>query len=204
MKLYGILARPALMSLVWILVGGSARWKGCEPARRQRVYFANHCSHIDTIALWSALPPELRKTTRPVAAKDYWGATALRKYIAVKVLNVVLIDRQKEISGANPLAPIEDALQKGDSIIIFPEGTRSEQRLPGPFKSGLFRLALKFPDVEFVPVYLENLHRSMPKGTYLPIPITCTVWFGFPITLEQGEDKDEFLARARQAIVDLS
>ena len=81
----------------------------------------------------------------------------------------------------NPLEAIDllnEAAQAGSSLIIFPEGTRNPERLPGPFKSGLFHLANRFPNAELVPVYLENLHRIMPKGTFFPVPLICTVRFG--------------------------
>lgn len=112
-----------LVFLVRLLLGAAPRWIGCEPVPRQRIYFANHTSHIDTLAIWSALPPELRARTRPVAAADYWGGGGLRRYIALRGLNAVLIDRQRTGDGADPLAPLGEALAGGDSLIIFPEGT---------------------------------------------------------------------------------
>lgn len=190
-----------LIGTVRLLVGATPRWIGCEPAATQRIYFANHSSHIDTIALWSALPPELRKHTRPVAAADYWGSGALKRYVVLQGLNAVLIDRNHATPGANPLDPLFEALERGDSLIIFPEGTRQCQPLPGPFKAGLFHLAERFPAVELIPVYLENLHRSMPKGTALPVPILCTVRFGAPLQRIAGEDKQTFLNRARDAVI---
>jgi 1-acyl-sn-glycerol-3-phosphate acyltransferase len=89
-------------------------------------------------------------------------------------------------------------------LIIFPEGTRGREPLPGPFKSGLFHLAEQFPTVELIPVYLENLHRSMPKGALLPIPMTCTVRFGAAIHLTSGEAKSSFLERARAEVIKLA
>lgn len=204
MRIYGLLTRPLLIGLVRILVGAMGLWKGCAPMPRQRIYFANHTSHIDTVALWSALPPQLRCITRPVAARDYWDASPLRRYIATRTLNAILIDRVRSDPAQDPLAPLIFALAHGDSILIFPEGTRGDERLPVPFKSGLYHLACRFPEVELIPVYLENLHRSMPKGRYLPIPITCSVWFGAPVALLPGESKEVFLERARQAIVELA
>ena len=84
----------------------------------------------------------------------------------LQALNAVLIDRKRADPDADPLRPLYDVLEAGQSIIIFPEGTRGPERLPAPFKSGLYHLAQRFPDVELIPVYLDNLHRSMPKGTF--------------------------------------
>lgn len=192
-----------LIGVVRLLVGATPRWIGSAPASVQRIYFANHSSHIDTVALWSALPPELRARTRPVAAADYWGR-GFKRYVALQALNAVLIDRNRAEPGDNPLGPLFDALEQGDSLIIFPEGTRQPQPLPGAFKSGLFHLAERYPQVELIPVYLENLHRSMPKGALLPVPIVCTVRFGAPLLRIANEDKQAFLSRARDAVIGVS
>jgi 1-acyl-sn-glycerol-3-phosphate acyltransferase len=190
-----------LIGLVRLLVGAMPRWIGTLPSPTQRIYFANHSSHIDTVALWSALPSELRARTRPVAAADYWGTGRFKRYVALKCLNAVLINRNKTEAGANPLSPLFEALDRGDSLILFPEGTRQLQALPGNFKAGLFHLAERYPNVELIPVYLENLNRSMPKGAILPVPITCTVRFGAPLARIVNEDKLTFLNRARDAVI---
>ena len=193
-----------LIGSVRALLGAAPRWVGAQPGPGRRIYFANHTSHIDTVALWSALPPALRAETRPAAAADYWGSSALKRMIALKGLNAVLIDRNRSDPDADPLRPLYETLERDESIIIFPEGTRKAQPLPGPFKSGLYHLAMRFPDVALIPVYLENLHRSMPKGTLFPVPLICTVRFGAPLPRLGGEDKAAFLERARNAVIGLS
>ena len=195
---------PPIVWLVRLLVGAYPRWVGSAPTAAQRVYFANHTSHMDTIVLWAALPRALRANTRPVAAKDYWDRPGIRGTIAREELNVVMIDRSRTDPDADPLDPLRDALEHGFSLIIFPEGTRSAQSLPGEFKSGLYHLASDFPGVELIPVYIENLHRSMPKGALLPVPIICTVRFGTALKLHPGEDKEAFLRRSRDAVVHLA
>jgi 1-acyl-sn-glycerol-3-phosphate acyltransferase len=110
----------------------------------------------------------------------------------------VLIDRQTRSS--NPLEPLETALAAGDSLILFPEGTRGTERLPGAFKAGLYQLAKDFPDVELVPVFLDNLRRALPKGSLVPVPISCIARFGSPVALAEDEDKPAFLTRARAAV----
>lgn len=191
----------AVFALTRFLVGGHARWRGSAPEPRQRIYFANHASHLDTVLLWAALPPRLRRTTHPVAARDYWGANALKRFVALKVLNAVLVERGR---ARDPLAPLREALDRGDSLIIFPEGTRGAQVLPGEFKPGLQHLARDYPQVELVPVYLTNLARAYPKGAILPAPIACAVSFGPPLAFDPGEDKVAFLARARAAVCALA
>ena len=185
------------------LVGASPRWLGCQPSDATRVYFANHSSHLDTLALWAALPGRLRERTRPVAARDYWGKPGIRSFVGRRVFDALLIDRERKEPDADPLAPLDDALRANRSLILFPEGTRGKEREPGPFKSGLFHLSQRHPAVEFIPVYLDNLWRSMPKGAHLPVPLTCVVRFGAPLGRVDGEEKPAFLARAREAVVAL-
>ena len=151
-----------------LVVGGQGVWVGSRPIATQRIYFANHSSHLDTILVWAAMPPDLRRRVRPVAAADYWGKGRLQRRIALGTLNAVLIDRKAR--GSDPLDPLKQALAAGDSLIIFPEGTRGTGELPDPFKPGLYHLAKAFPEVELVPVFLDNLRRAMPKGSHIPIP----------------------------------
>lgn len=193
----------ALIPILRLIIGVTARWESEPDLTRQRIYYANHTSHMDTLAIIAALPAQARRDVKPVAAKDYWGKTRFRAYVAQRGLNAVLIDRAPQ-PGQNVLEPIMGVVRAGHSIIIFPEGTRSSQALPGPFKSGLFRLAQAFPDVDLVPVYLENLHRSMPKGKHVPLPILCTIRIGKPIVRIPDEGKPEFLERAREAVVRLA
>ena len=185
-----------------LVVGGQGLWVGCTPSDRQRIYFANHSSHLDTILVWAAMPPYLRRRVRPVAAADYWGKGRLQRRISLGVLNAVLIDRQTRSS--DPLEPLKAALAAGDSLILFPEGTRGTSELPSPFKPGLYHLAKAFPEVELVPVFLDNLRRALPKGSLLPVPLSCIARFGCPIHLEAGESKPSFLERAREAVVGLA
>ena len=192
-----------LFASVKLLVGAYARWVGTTPGPQQRIYFANHTSHFDTLAIWSALPGELRRRTRPIAARDYWGK-GLRKYIAISALGAVLIDRAHENAAVDPLEPLRISLRAGDSLIIFPEGTRGASAVPARFRSGLFRLAMEFPAVELIPVYLDNLHRSLPKGASLPVPMVCTVRFGAPLARITEENKELFLERARSAVIALA
>lgn len=191
-----------LLGLIRLLTGAQARWQGCPPKAEQRIYFANHQSHADLMLMWAALPEELRSITRPIAAKDYWTKTAFRKWLTTAVFNAIYVDRVKT-GDQDPLEPLVRALDQGDSIILFPEGTRGNQEEPQNFKSGLYNLALKFPHVVLVPAWINNVQRVMPKGEIVPVPILCSVTFGAPIGLGSDEDRSSFLTRARQAVLDL-
>ena len=194
--------RTLLIALVRLLVGAHARWEGCAPEPRQRIYFANHASHLDTLAIIAALPEDLRHRTHPVAALDYWGRSRFRRFLAIDCLASVLVDRAVRPAG-DPLQPLADILAQGDSLLLFPEGTRGGGEI-GPFRSGVYHLAKRFPVAEPVPVYLENLHRILPKGSPLIVPLICTLRFGTPCPLQPGEAKAAYLARARDALAALA
>lgn len=191
-----------LLALVRVLTGAQARWYGCPPKAEQRIYFANHQSHADLVMIWAALPRELRSITRPIAAKDYWTKTPLRQWITTAVFHAVYVDRERK-GEEDPLQPLVDALESGDSIILFPEGTRGHGEEPQPFKSGLYALAQRFPQVVLVPAWIDNIQRVMPKGEVVPVPILCSVTFGAPIRLEPGEERRAFLDRARDSVIAL-
>jgi 1-acyl-sn-glycerol-3-phosphate acyltransferase len=196
-----------LAGVTKLLIGAYPHWRNNLPSERQRIYFANHTSHLDTLAIWSSFTAEFRQKIRPVAAKDYWDKGGIRGLIAKRALNVVMIDRDGNRNNGNnddPLVPLYTALEQGDSLIIFPEGTRSNESEPAEFKSGLYHLAQRYPQVELVPVYLDNTRRSLPKGAFLPLPFTCSVTFGAPLVYDPQQSKSDFLQQARQAVLALS
>ncbi|SFO93116.1 Acyltransferase [Variovorax sp. OK605] len=275
-----------LLGIVRLLTGAQARWYGCPPKAEQRIYFANHQSHADLVMIWAALPEELRSITRPIAARDYWANTPVKRWITTEVFNAVYVERAATAPAASataaapvpaavavkappmpaeriepsmepllpptpltepvdavpeaqgqldlpeppapppppppmpppaepeaapdtappasdPLAPLVEALRSGDSIIIFPEGTRGHTGEPQKFKSGLYTLATLFPDVVLVPAWIDNVQRVMPKGEIVPVPILCSVTFGAPLRVEENEERRPFLDRARAAVIAL-
>ena len=189
--------------LVRFISGANIRWMGCEPVPRQRIYFANHTSHFDGVVLWAALPPRVRLQTRPVAAADYWLANPVRRYLAQRVFHCVLISRHNISARNNPLVPILEALDARASIIIFPEGGRKDGGEAGAFKSGLYHLCRRRPDIECVPAYIDNMNRILPRGEILPVPLLSCISFGAPIRIAEKEPKKAFLERARQAVNEL-
>ena len=191
-----------LLGFVRLLTGAQARWHGCPPKAEQRIYFANHQSHADLVLIWAALPQELRGITRPIAAKDYWTASRFKRWITSAVFNAVYVERERK-GDEDPLAPLIAALESGDSLILFPEGTRGHAEDPQPFKSGLYNLARQFPDVVLVPAWIHNVQRVMPKGEVVPVPVLCSVTFGEPVKLGADEARADFLQRARAAVMAL-
>ncbi len=190
---------PVLAFIAKLVSGATIRWVNCQPDTCQRVYFANHTSLLDALVLWASLPKHLRALTRPVAAKDYWAKGRVRRYMA-KVFNAVLIDRTKIKVHQSPVQQMIREIGDKYSLIVFPEGGRNAEGELGEFKSGLYYLGKKRPDLELVPVYIDNLNRVLPRGEFLPVPLLSCITIGEPIWLEAGEPKAEFLQRAREAV----
>ncbi len=187
-----------------LLTGARSLWVGCEPELKQRIYYANHNSHIDFILLWSSLPIHIRRQTRPIAASDYWLKDGFRRFLIQDTFSGVTIQRNRS-DQQDPLQPVKDVLTEGYSIIFFPEGTRNlnDDIELLEFKSGLYHLSQQFPDVEVVPVWISNLKRVMPKGAFIPLPLLSTVIFGKPLVLNQFSDKEQFVKHAQQQLLKL-
>ena len=199
------LAARALCSFARILTGARALWKGCAPTLDQRIYYGNHTSHGDFVLIWASLPDALRARTRPVAGADYWETSKLRRWLIHDVLNGVVIERTRTEGKPDAIQQMIGSLDKGDSLILFPEGTRNvSDEILLPFKRGICVVASAKPAVECVPVWIENLNRVMPKGEFVPIPLLCTVTLGAPVVLGAGENKAAFLDRSRNALLALA
>ena len=201
MKLPAV-AGLALAAVARLITGAQGHWYGAPPKAEQRIYFANHQSHFDWVLIWAALPSDLRSVTRPIAARDYWTSSRLKHWITREIFNAVYVSRQRT-DDEDPLEPLMEALRHGDSLVIFPEGTRGHAAEPAPFKSGLYALAQAFPEVQLIPAWIDNVQRVMPKGEVVPVPILCTVTFGAPIALRPEEARRTFLDRARHSVVAL-
>lgn len=191
-----------LITSVRVLVGAQPRWQGSTEFSayppEQRIFVANHSSHLDVVLLLSTLPASIRRRTRPVAAAEYWSAGPVRRYLIHSIFRGVLVGRQS--GPLNPLEPIANALRQGDSLIFFPEGTRGPGGILQPLKPGIFHLARWFPDIDLVPAWIDNSYRILPKGFAIPVPLLCSVTFGAPLRWKEGQQQDEFLVEVRDAL----
>lgn len=193
----------AFFLLIWpvlrFLLGADAIHKENLPAQGPAIVVANHNSHMDTLLLLSLFPRQVLRHVRPVAASDYFLAGAIRRWFALSVLNVIAIDRKG--GSRDPLEGIRAALQAGEIVLLFPEGTRGEPEVSGPFKSGVARLAADRPEVPVVPVFIQGAGRSLPRGSFLPVPFTCTVVCGAPVAWTG--DRGSFMAALADAFAAL-
>lgn len=171
----------------------------------KKVYFANHASHGDFVLVWISLPKKWRDVVRPVAGADYWLKGNIRRFIINHVFHALLIMRHSHDPKAIT-TQMNDALQTNCSLIIFPEGTRNtdDNTILLPFKSGIYHLARENAEVQFIPIWIDNINRVLPKGKLIPVPIICNVFIGQPMQLLPDETKEEFLQRTRAALLALA
>ena len=106
-----------------------------------------------------------------------------------RTFNALLIDRKDIKVHQSPVDLMLREIGDKQSLIVFPEGSRNTEAEIGEFKSGLYYLAKKRPDLELVPVHIDNLNRVLPRGEFLPVPLLSLVTFGPPMWLESGEPK---------------
>lgn len=209
MKTFDDIASFFLTSSAKIMTGTVTRWVDCELSTKQRIYYANHSSHLDILVLWSSLPSEIRELTRPVAARDYWEPNPFKRFLALNVFNAIMINRPghgKKMDKRAPLRDVENTVEQlGDkySLLIFPEGTRGSGESMARFKSGIYHIAKRMPKAELVPVYMENLNRMLPKGKIVPLPLLGSITFGPPQHFNENDSKPEFLERLRNAVLEL-
>lgn len=181
----------------WV-VGVDVRGAENLPARDPFLLVANHDSHLDTLVLLSLFPLRRLARIRPVAAADYWLSSPLRRFVARTGLNVLPVVRGGGAAGEDPLAPLSEALGRGESLLLFPEGTRGEPEVLERFRTGAARLALAHPSVPVVPVFLGNTGRSLPRGTALLVPFVVKVRIGRALELPAGVR--EATARLEEAV----
>jgi len=187
-----------MIACVRLLSGAQARWPASGPATGQCIIVANHSSHLDSLLLFSGLPARQRQRTRPVAAAEYWTAGPIRRYLIHRVFRGVLLER--DCGQLNPLEPLASALRGGDSLVLFPEGTRGPGGVLQPLRPGIFHLARCFPDIDIVPAWIDNSYRVLPKGFTIPVPLRCSIAFGTPLRWKEGQAQPEFLAEVRRKL----
>lgn len=152
------------------------------PAKPPFVVIANHASHLDALVLAAALPRPVRRTTYPIAAGDVFFETIASSALSGVFLNALPLWRKKVTRHA--LDDLRERLVAGDcSYILFPEGARSRDGQPLPFKSGIGHLIAGTP-VPVVPCHISGAFEAFPPDSRFPRPRTLRVRVGEPIVFE--------------------
>jgi 1-acyl-sn-glycerol-3-phosphate acyltransferase len=194
---FAALIKPFML----LFIGLRVRGRHHLPESGPFLLIANHSSHLDTIALLSLFPLAQLGRIRPVAAADYFERNRLISWFTKAFFNILPIARAHITAQNNPLDVMRAALAAGDSLILFPEGTRGSGEAPGKFRAGAAHLIEHVPDVPVVPAYLLNMGRSLPKGQYIPVPFFCEIRFGPP--LKPHGRRREILEQLESAVQEL-
>ncbi len=176
------------------------------PAARPFVLIANHCSHLDTLAICAALPKRLRRDLYPLAAADTFFDTPASSAVASNLINALPVQRGKAM--AHAIADLRERISKPSGIyLLFPEGTRSEDGTLARFKPGLGMLVAETP-VPIVPCHIAGAFAAWPRQDKLPRPHRISVTIGTPISFEQTPNNRagwcEIAAMTQQAIASLA
>ena len=180
MIFFALVIRPFLALFIGLRVSGRAHL----PESGSFILIANHSSHLDTVSLLSLFPLNRLRRIRPVAAADYFERNKAISILSRTLFNILPIVRKHITAENNPIRQMRSALDAGDSLIIFPEGTRGTGEELGEFRSGVSHLLEKMPEVCVVPAYLINMGRSLPKGEFIPVPFFCEIRLGKPVTIQ--------------------
>ncbi len=165
-------------TVILILLGVNIRHRERLPRQGPAIIVANHNSHLDTMVLMTILPWEILDKVRPVAAMDYFFRNRLLAWFATNIIGILPIARKRKHPDEDPLAGCRQALDRGEILILFPEGSRGEPEQMSRFKTGVARLAESRPELPVIPVYMHGLGKALPRGEALLVPFICDIFIG--------------------------
>jgi len=190
--------RPVLM---WF-IGVRFRRRNRVP-RGPCVVVSNHNSHLDAAVLMTLFPIGRLPHVHPIAAADYFGTNWIKRTAAMILMNGIPIERRPK-AGSDPLAPISQALEAGESLVFFPEGSRGEAGVVAPFRPGIGRLVRSSPGVLVVPVFLAGPERIWPRGEVVPVPLSIDAIVGRPRTYDPALDPKEIAEQVQKDVLSLA
>lgn len=198
--IYSFLLRWFLKVIVGVKFDDASFLKDTE----QFIIVANHNSHLDTMSLMSAMPRKILHKVKPVAAGDHFGKTKLKGKLTNYFVNALLIKRgrDRENPDNDPINQMIKELDKGYSLILFPEGTRGEPEKEQPLKKGIGIILSQRSNIKYVPVYMKGMGKALPKNDGLIIPFSSTLKFGEPTKVD-STDVLEIVKQVENSIMEL-
>jgi 1-acyl-sn-glycerol-3-phosphate acyltransferase len=184
---FALFMRPIML----VVLGLNVRRREQLPTRGPAVLVANHNSHLDAVTLMTLFPLRMLPKLRPVAAQDYFFRNPLLKWFALHIMGILPLDRKVKSKRTHPLAGINEAIDQGDIVIVFPEGSRGDPEQLGDFKAGIAHIAKKNPEAPVIPIFMHGLGKALPKGETLLVPFFLDIFVGEPI--EWDNDKEAFM-----------
>ena len=184
---FALFVRPIML----VVLGLNVRRREQLPTQGPAVLVANHNSHLDAVTLMTLFPLRMLPKLRPVAAQDYFFRNPLLKWFALHIMGILPLDRKVKSKRTHPLAGINEAIDQGDIVIVFPEGSRGDPEQLGDFKAGIAHIAKKNPEAPVIPIFMHGLGKALPKGETLLVPFFLDIFVGEPI--EWDNDKEAFM-----------
>ena len=207
----GLWLLPLARAFAWIRVEGRGR---LDDAPGPVIYAANHQSHMDAPVILAALPAHRRYDVATAASKEFFAAhfhperhtlrqrltNSLNYYLASLMFNIFPLP-QRETGARSAIRYLGALLEAGASVLIFPEGRRTDTGEIGRFQPGIGMLAARL-QVPVVPVRLEGVDRVLHKSWRMAVPGRVRVAFGAPLLLGDGP-YDELARQVENAVREL-
>ena len=182
-----ILRRLFYCLVLWpvalFVLGLNLRHRERLPVKGPAIVAANHNSHLDALVLLSLFPFSAIDRVRPVAAADYFLSNRALAWFSTRILNILPLVREPHgrERGEDKLATSVAALERGEILIVFPEGSRGDPEVMTRFKGGVARLKERVPIAPVVPVFLHGLGKALPKGEVVLVPFFIDIFIGHEV-----------------------
>ena len=194
---FALLIKP----IVFVILGLNIRGKNNLPKNGPAIIAANHNSHLDSLVLMSLYPLRKLHKIRPVAAADYFLTNPFRAWFSLNIIGIIPIERQRRVAKTELFSGCHEALDNGDVLIIFPEGSRGKPEQISTIKKGLFHIVNDRTETPITPILMHGLGRALPRGEALFVPFNCDVIIGQPLT--QTKTGNDFVVQLESTFQEL-